>query len=189
MSRLFYVLCSFVICYFATLLCDAYPLVCEGSDASIFNPLPCRLKDTVIEYNSESWGCIERIFLYGNGIGERTRGREGSQSISQDIIYSSDEYLSLIEEFLLGQYLSMGSDYCEIISSVYLSSDSLIAWGIDCVVDAGVVRLTLRLKDYSKTVSFIPEMPKFGAPAVLDSLAKHVVHFADEHTEKDNARK
>jgi hypothetical protein len=83
----------------------------------------------------------------------------------------------------------MASGHTEVISGVYLSPDSTVVWGIDCVVDAKLVRLTLKLEDYSKTVFFYPEEPEFRAPAVLDSLAKKVVHFADRHAEKDNARK
>jgi len=58
----------------------------------------------------------------------------------------------------------------------------MIGWAKESIVDIRVVNLTLRLKDYSKTVSFFPDHPEFMAPAALDSIARHILLFADEHT-------
>jgi len=190
MRQLFCIMSVFTICCLAFCPGDAKPNGRNSAGADLLGPVACRLQEASVEYSSESWGCTDRILLSGNGKGERTYANcRGPQPVPRRILYSSDEFLSLLSEFLLGQYFSMASEYCHVISNVGLSQDSMIVWGIDVVVDAEVVKLTLRMKDYSKTVSFFPECPQFKAPAVLDSLARQVVDFADKHAEAGSTRK
>lgn len=169
---------------------DAKLIGPDGTEANLLKPVPCRLHEAEIEYVSECWGCVDSMLLSGNGRGVRTyKDCYGHQPVQRNIFYSSNEFLSLVSKFMFGNYFNIGSEYFEVISNVDISQDSMIVWATDMVVDTKVVRLTLRLKDYSKTVSFYSGMPEFMAPAVLDSLARHIEEFANQHTMDDGTKK
>jgi hypothetical protein len=156
-------------------------------------PTEFRLSEASLELCSEGfWWGSEKILLCGDGTGEwdgfavKPEGR-----FQRRLTYSSDDFLGLLAEFYWAHFYSMGSNYLRHYELGGVSGDGTAGLRTSVVADATQRRLTLRLKDYTKAVSFFNGMPfpEFQKPETLDSLAFKVIKFAKKHAQMGEVEK